>query len=110
MSFQLVAKKIVEKIPYSIGQWTSHIPFRFRLGSDYSKFCTSIQIYENASPDKRYKYIIEQLDSIVKYAQANIPFYQNLYGKTSIAIKSLKDFENLPVIKKSQAREYTKEC
>ncbi len=110
INFQLVAKKIVEKIPYGIGQWTSHIPFHFRLGSDYSKFCTLIQINENASPNERYKYIIERLDSIVKYAQANIPFYQNLYGKTSLAIKSLKDFENLPVITKSQVREYTKEC
>jgi len=110
MNFQLFTKNIVEKIPYGIGQWTSHIPFRFRLGSDYLKFCTLIQIYEKASSNKRYKYVIEQLDRIVKYAQANISFYQKLYGKSPLSIKSLKDFENLPVITKSQTREYTKEC
>jgi len=110
MNFQLTGKKFFENIPYSIGQWTSHIPFHFRLGSEYTKFCKLIQIYKHASPDLRYEYSLKRLDSIVKYAQANIPFYQKLYGKSPLSIKSHEDFKNLPIITKSQAREYVKEC
>ena len=110
MKIKLLLKRVAEHIPYSVGKWTAFTPFRVRLGADYTKFCGLIQHYENAPAEEKYRYTIEQLNNIVKYAQANIPFYRNLYGKSLIEIKSLKDFEALPVVTKSQIREYSKEC
>jgi phenylacetate-CoA ligase len=49
------------------------------------------------------------LNQIIQYAQSRIPFYKNLYGHTPIVIKTLQDFEQLPVITKSQVREYSKQ-
>lgn len=109
MKAKLLLKNLAEHIPYNIGRWTAFTPFRIRLGTDYSKFRKLVQHYENASSEEKYKYTIEQLNNIVKYAQINIPFYQKLYGKSLIEIKSLKDFEELPVITKLQIREYSKE-
>jgi len=110
MRIKLLLKKMVENIPYSIGKLTASVPFNLRLGSDYSKFQKIVKHFDTASPEEKHDYTIKQLNNIVKYAQSNIPFYQNLYGKTPIEIRSIKDFEELPIILKSQVREYSKEA
>ncbi len=84
------------------------VPYRYKLGSSYSKFSRLIKYYENATPEQKYEYVVPKLNNIVQYAQNNIPFYQKLYGKQQIKIKSLSDFEKLPIITKSEVREYTK--
>jgi phenylacetate-CoA ligase len=109
MNTNLFLKNIVENIPYTLGKWTSYIPFNIRLGNEYKKFSNLISHYETASDEEQYNYLLEHLCKIVKYAQINFPFYQNLYGKKIITIKTLGDFEALPIIKKSQVREFTKD-
>ncbi len=109
MKMRMVLKKLAQNIPYNIGRWTAYAPFQYRLGQNYSRFSKMVQYYENASTDEKHQYLIERLDSIVKHAQTNIPFYQTLYGKAVIQIKSVSDFECLPIITKLQVREYTKE-
>jgi len=106
---RLLLKQLVENLPYRVGRWTAYTPFSVRLGGDYSKFCDRINYFDNASSLEKYKFTIDHLNRIVQHAQANIPFYQDLYGKKIIEIRSLQDFKSLPVITKSQVREYAKE-
>jgi len=109
MEIRAKLKQITEKIPYSLGKFTAHIPFSLRLGSEYTRFCGLIKMYENASTELKNKYLIQNLNNIVQHAQKNIPFYQNLYGKSEIRIETLEDYEALPLITKPQIREYTKQ-
>ncbi len=109
MEIRTKLKRITEEIPYGIGKYTAHIPFSLRLGSEYAKFCNLIKIYENAPAEVKNKYLIKNLNDIVQYAQKNIPFYQNLYGKSKIIIECLEDYKELPLITKPQIREYTKQ-
>jgi phenylacetate-CoA ligase len=109
MNIRLFLKNIAENIPYSIGKWTAHIPYNLRLGSEYTKFKKLIKYYESAPEEEQYNYTIKHLNSIVQYAQKNFSFYQKLYGTSLVKIETLKDFEKLPIITKSQVREFTKE-
>jgi len=101
-------KNFAEHIPYRVGKLTAHVPYRLRLGRAYSTFGALIERYERASEAERHEYVIARLNAIVRHAQRNIPFYQALYGRSTIEIKTLADFEALPIITKSDVREYTK--
>jgi phenylacetate-CoA ligase len=109
MDLKLRLKYLAEDIPYSLGKWTSYIPYKYRLGNQYTDFSKLAYHYEHAGPEKRYTYIIERLNRIVQYAQKNIPFYKILYGPKPIMINNLEDFERLPIITKSQVREYVRQ-
>jgi len=103
-------KNIAEHIPYSVGRWTSHVPYRLRLGRQYTDYRKAACYYEQAGPTERCAYVVDHLNRIVEYAQRTIPFYQNLYGRTPLVIRTLKDFEQLPIITKPQVREYSKQA
>ena len=108
MNPMLFLKKSIEKIPFWPGNIFRLIPYKYKLGNQYLKSIQLARYYENTTSEERYIYQIEKLNSIVKYAQKNIPFYQDLYGKRVIEIKNIDDFEKLPIITKSQVREYQK--
>jgi len=102
-------KNAIQKIPYWPGHLFSIIPHKYKLGRQYLISSQEVTKYENASSEERYLYLIKNLNKIVNYAQLNIPFYQDLYGKELIEIKNLSDFEKLPIISKSQVRQYSKQ-
>ena len=106
----LLLKNIVEKIPFKLGKILAYTPYNIRLGSEYTKFCKLILRYENASEDEKINYTITHLNKIIAHSQKTFPFYQKLYGKSVIQIKTLSDFENLPIITKSNVREFSKNC
>lgn len=103
-------KNIAGNVPYPIGKFISGVPYGFRLGKNYGHFFSLATYYEKANSGERLKYVLEQLNNIVKYASKNIPFYRELYGGRFIEIKSLDDFEKLPVITKTQVRDYYKQA
>ncbi len=109
MDFKYKLKSIAEHIPYSLGKWTSRVPYRLRLGSQYTESCRLASHYAQAGPEERRAYAVRHLNRIVQYAQKNIPFYQDLYGRSPIAVNSIRDFEQLPIITKTQVREYSKQ-
>ena len=76
----LKIKKIIEKSPYAIGSILAKVPFRFRLGSDYTKFHKLI----NTPNFDNYKFTINHFSEIFEYAKYNIPFYYDLYKKNNI--------------------------
>ncbi len=106
---RIALKKAAENLPYSLGRLTSYVPFSVRLGRNYQRFSRLARYYQDASPEERLEYTLLRLNDIVKFAQKNILFYRKLFGKSPIKIKTLKDFEELPIITKSQVREYSKE-
>lgn len=103
-----IAKKIAENIPYPIGKLTSYIPYSWRLGATYSFFSRLIPSIECSNSEEKLKYVIQKLDYIVWYAQKNIPFYQELYGRGRVKIDCLSDFEALPLISRDDVRRYTR--
>lgn len=108
MKTLLSIKRLAENIPYSIGKFTSYVPYSWRLGSTYSHYAGLLPPFENANPGVRLEYVVKQLDAIVQYAQKNIPFYQELYGRDRLRIGCLADFEALPVISRDDVRGYTR--
>lgn len=96
-------------LPYGIGRLTAYVPFRVRLGPDYTRFRGLVSRYEKSSEAERHAYVIDRLNAIVRHAQQNIPFYRTLYGRPGIEIRTLADFEALPIITKADVREYTRQ-
>jgi phenylacetate-CoA ligase len=109
MNIRLRLKRAAENLPYSVGKLACHVPYAVRLGRGYNTFSRLANYYEKATPQERRSYTLAKLNHIVDFAQANIPFYQRLYGHAPINIHTLEDFEALPTITKTEVRKYTME-
>jgi len=109
MNSKLTLKRTIENMPYWLGSILGKVPYKYKLGSSYIKYSEIVNYYENTTAEQKYSYLISNINNIVQYAQSNIPFYQKLYGDEPISIKSMSDFEKLPIISKSQVRAYSKE-
>lgn len=107
MKLLVAFKRVVEKIPYPVGRVVAHIPYSLRLGRTYSKYSKFLPLFESFDPFQKNKFVIKQLNNIVQYAQSNIPFYKELYGKGIIQIEKMSDFEELPIITRGEVRDYT---
>ena len=103
----LSIKSLVERLPYPVGVVTSYVPYSWRLGRAYCRSYDLIRSAERWNPGARLNYVIQRLDVIVQFAQKNIPFYRDLYGRSPIRIQSLRDFECLPIITRKDVREYS---
>lgn len=102
----MLAKKTAERLPYSLGRWAARIPYRFRLGTEYTRALRIVGEYASASPKAKADYALRHLRAIVEYAQREVPFYRRLYGSAPIRLASLEEFRELPTISKQQVRDY----
>ncbi|MEB2786966.1 hypothetical protein [Algoriphagus persicinus] len=109
MNTRILLKNLTQEIPYFPGNFLKFVPYRVRLGNDYTKYSKLVLDIENNNNQNRLNYLVYHLNSIVNYAQKNIPFYQKLYGRSCIKIQSVSDFEKLPIITRKEIREYTKQ-
>ena len=102
-------KRIVELIPYSIGSKLVFIPFKLRLGSGYTKSSNDILRFKNLKISEQEDFIVSRFSDIFEYAKTTFPFYTELYkkhGVIDLKIKCLKDIEKVPIISKSDIRDY----
>ena len=105
MSIKQFLKARIEKIPYSIGSLLALVPYRFRLGYNYSMFNELI----NSDIVDDYKYTITHFSKIFEFAKYNYPFYTDFYKKAGVLdleIKSITDIQKIPIIKKEDIRKY----
>ncbi|MEE8351055.1 MAG: hypothetical protein V3R37_02530, partial [Rhodospirillales bacterium] len=62
---------------------------------------------ETMDASAREAAILERIQDVMQYAYANAPFYRNKWDEAGIhpdAIKSLEDFERVPVVNKTELR------
>lgn len=94
-------KKAIEHLPPCLGKLLSFVPYKYKLGRSYVKYCSLIKDI----PDKEYIY--SSMASIVTYAYKNIPFYKDHYERNNFEPDDLKNFDdikNIPIIKKSDLK------
>ncbi|EIY46551.1 MULTISPECIES: phenylacetate--CoA ligase family protein [Bacteroides] len=109
---RLLLKSIVENIPYSIGHIVKYIPFRYRLGKEYSSFMSLQQESHTWDNVQKERYAVTNFSQIFEYSKVNFPFYQNLYKKAGVfdlKIKRLSDINRIPVISKADIRNHISE-
>jgi phenylacetate-CoA ligase len=97
-------KSVVEKFPYSVGRYLANVPFRYRLGYQYSFFT---ELLDSGAIGEDY--IVQRFSKIFSYAKKNFTFYNSLYkeaGVYGLEIKSLSDIEKVPVINKEMIRPF----
>lgn len=100
-------KSLVENIPYRIGKYLATVPFRYRLGRQYSNFSDLL-----LTDEVNEEYVLENFNRVLTYAKTTIPFYQKLYkesGVLELKIKTLTDIEKLPIVDKDMIRPYVEE-
>ncbi len=65
-------------------------------------------VRETMHPADREKAVIERIGEVMRYAYEHAPFYRNKWDQAGIHpdhIKSLEDFERVPVVTKAELRE-----
>ncbi len=105
----LKLKKILENLPRWLSKYFIYIPFSIRLGKQYSKTKKEIKQFNVFTTNKRKEYIFQRFRKIVKFAIDNIEFYNDFYKKNEFSYDQLKSFDDIkrvPVIKKSDLKEY----
>ena len=63
---------------------------------------------ETMAPGERDRAIVERLRAVMRYAYANAPFYRRKWDDAGIdpeQVRSLEDFERVPVVTKQELRE-----
>lgn len=104
-------KGLISKIPYPISEILTKVPFRLRLGKNYSFFQKLIIDSEKWSLDQKNEYVISSLNKIKTHAEKDLPFYRNLYeehGVLGLQIKDFNDWGKLPIVNKELIRTHFK--
>ena len=79
---------------------------------DYRRFYRQLKMDEMLKGEERREYILRRLQSIVKYAYEQSPFYRRLYDSVDFSpddLKSISDFEKLPTVGKSDLQAHSQE-
>jgi phenylacetate-CoA ligase len=98
----------VEKIPAPLSSWMHLIPYRFRLGNEYTKTCHEIDEFELLNSKQKKHWIFEKISSIVDYAFNHTQFYHDFYlshGFRPEQLRSFEDIETIPIVRKSDLQQ-----
>jgi len=109
MKGKVFLKNIISEAPYSLGKYFTYVPFKYRLGKEYTKSKEKIHFFDNISEDEKLSYILERLNKVVNHATSNFSFYQKFYGDYGLLnkeIRTLEDFEKLPILTKEKIRNH----
>lgn len=112
MKTKVFIKNAVSSIPYSIGHYFTHVPFSWRLGSQYNHSKKMIEKYNSLSADEQASYLIKKLNGVITHASSKFDFYKELYGEYGLLgreIGYLDDFTKYPIVTKEMIREHTSE-
>lgn len=103
-------KNIAEHIPYRLGKKIGQIPMPIRLGTAYSKFNHLAAL--SSENDKSTNALMQQIELILSHSNKNVLFYKDLYKELNFdpnSVKTLVDFEQIPIITKATLQKYTLE-
>lgn len=85
---------------------------RMRDGMLYSKEQRFIQDLHKKSPEALRDYQLQKITDLIYFAYHNVPYYHNLFNSLGLApfdIRSLEDFEKIPILTKSILRNHADE-
>lgn len=85
-------KSAASNIPPAIGTRISRIPFKYRLGSSYSRYKS--RAGRKIEPSEMFN----RVKLLVEFAEKHIPFYQEFYRKHGFSSAQLNGFEDLALI------------
>jgi len=105
-----IAKNILQHIPEPIGRLTSHVPFRFRLGSTYTKSRLDNELFNTLDEEQKIDWLLPRLKKIVHHAYTNTQFYKEHYDKEGFSphdFKTFDDFKSVPVVSKDDLQLYS---
>lgn len=102
----IFVKNVVENLPYSMGRLLAKIPFELRpgIGYVYRRRVKEQEEVEALSEEEKKNWVFQRIKSLVEFAEVEIPFYRNHYGKfafTSKELISYEDISRIPIINKS---------
>lgn len=112
MKAKVFLKNIVSNIPYSIGHYFTHVPFSWRLGSEYNHSSQLLEQYNNLSTDEQASHLVKKLNAVISHASNSFDFYKRTYSEYGVLgreLKYLDDFTKYPVVTKEMIREHAKE-
>ena len=98
-------------LPIWTGQIVSALPYEMRpgMGRMYINSKRSIREFEDLEGWQKQERIFQRVKKIVEYAEANIPFYTDLYensGFDPASLKSFDDIKRIPVVNKNKLLSY----
>lgn len=96
-------KGLVERLPYSVGHGLTFVPFKYRLGPEYTKFQALLAANPQVGPD----YVVDHFNRIFQYAKQRFPFYREHYaqhGVLDLEIRTLDDIRRVPTVTKALLR------
>lgn len=95
MNLKVHIKKLLECFPPRIGVSLNTIPFQYRLGGKYTKYLKSIESILRFSDKEKQIYLDTEFKHIIGHFS-----YQNEFYKLFINNLNIKDYKNIPIIKK----------
>ncbi|MCB1882110.1 MAG: hypothetical protein KDI54_18985, partial [Gammaproteobacteria bacterium] len=85
-------KRAASNIPPAIGTRISRIPFKYRLGSSYTRY------KHRAGRPIEPTELFRKVKLLVEFVENHIPFYQEFYRKHGFSSAQLTGFEDLALI------------
>lgn len=86
----------------------SHVPFAWRKGREFGRFTREAEWFEALDPERRRDWILQRIRRLVAHAEANVPFYRDLYARSGFSAAELRGFDDIrliPVVTKADLRE-----
>ncbi len=108
MNIQSKIKSLAEKIPPGAGVYFNHVPFKIRLGNDYSKFSQLINHLIKADQKIKSKFVIDNFNNIFTHFIRHDNFYNSFLQQNGCDLKevrSLEDIATIPMLTKAILRE-----
>jgi phenylacetate-CoA ligase len=104
-------KSWIESLPEPVGWCLARFPYRWRpkFGKTYRLRQSEIDSFSNGSIEQKQQFILDRIRKIVKHAEANVPFYHDLYSREGFRPDQLQTFEDIrtiPVINKSMLQKF----
>jgi len=95
-------KKALAAVPSCVGVYIAFIPFRYRLGKNYTFYKNSASVFKDES------FVFHKMKSLVCFCEREIPFYRYFYAKkgfSSASLNSFDDLKKIPILTKSDLQE-----
>lgn len=106
MSYISFIKNNFTRVPYSVGQYVSYLPYGYRPGISriYKQRKHDISSLSVFDQEKYKSFVFPRMKHIAVNAYKNIPFYKELYTQNDVnpeRFTSFEDLTSLPIVCKS---------
>jgi len=99
-------KSTIEELPPCVGRSLARLPYGWRpgFGKVYRERIAEISMVAEMAVEQKREFALKRVRSIVEYAFARVPFYQDLYQKEGLDprdIQCFEDIQRIPVVTKT---------